>query len=208
MTIELSLLGGFDLRVDGASVRLQPVSRRLLALLALSDRPLSREFVAFQLWPDTDEHRALASLRSALWRLGHLGGRMLDVTSTQLALSPDVWLDVRHGIQGLIGGDELDASPLPFTSIQSELLPDWYDDWLVVERERLRQLLLHVLTSRARAALGRGETLRAIQLALAALSVEPHHDGAHDVLTSAHLAEGNNYEAQREQARFDSLLSA
>jgi DNA-binding SARP family transcriptional activator len=202
--IELFLLGGFELRIDGGPVRLQPAGRRLLALLALSDRRLSRSFVAFQLWPDTVEGRALASLRSTLWRLGELADVVLEVSPTQLTLSPQVWLDVRHGIQMLVDGDE-SAAALPFSAFQSELLPDWYDDWLAVERERMRQLSLRILTARASAALARSETLDAIQLALGALSIEPHHAGAHDVLTSAHLAEGNTYESKREQERFDSL---
>ena len=205
--VELCLLGGFELRIDGKSSRLQPVSQRLLALVALFDRRLLREFVAFQLWPDTQEQRALANLRTALWRLGDLSDLVLDVSSTHVALAPDVWLDVRDGIQNLVDGEARAAATMPFSTFRSELLPDWYDDWLVVERERLRQLSLRLLTSQAQAALERGATFESIELALGALSIEPHHDRAHDILTAAHLAEGNLSEARRELRRFESVAS-
>lgn len=206
--IECYLLGGFELRIDGSPIEIQPAGRRLLALLALTDRLLAREFVAFQLWPDSLEQRALANLRSALWRLGDLTRDVLEVTPTRLALSSDVWLDVRHGIRALADGNQEMEALVPFSVHRFELLPDWYDDWLVVERESFRQLALRLLTSRAAAALDGGDTADAIQLALGALSVEPHHEGAHEVLTAAHFAEGNTFEAMRERARFDALAHA
>lgn len=60
------LVGGFKLVEGDAQVALAQGSQRLLALLALSGRPVKRALVAATLWPDVTEGRAYASLRSAL----------------------------------------------------------------------------------------------------------------------------------------------
>ena len=60
--VSLSLLDAFELRCDGEPVSLPPSAQRLLALLALHDRPLLRPHVAGTLWLDTPEERASANL--------------------------------------------------------------------------------------------------------------------------------------------------
>jgi len=59
--VSLSLLDAFELRCDGEPVSLPPSAQRLLALLALHDRPLLRPYVAGTLWLDTPDERASAS---------------------------------------------------------------------------------------------------------------------------------------------------
>jgi DNA-binding SARP family transcriptional activator len=66
---ELRLLGGFRLTVDGRTRRVSPSGQRLLALLALRG-PHPRSYAAGTLWGDVSESRALARLRTAVWRLG------------------------------------------------------------------------------------------------------------------------------------------
>ena len=72
-----------------------------------------------------------------------------------------------------------------------DLLPDWYDDWLFLERERLGRLRVHALEALCRRFLDAGFPARAIDLALTAVSVEPLRESAHRALISTHLAEGN-----------------
>ena len=211
--VRLHLIGGFDLTVDGRPVdALQPGMQRLLAFVALTPRGVSREFAALQLWPDTAEERARANLRSALWRIRRLPVDLVTTTAARVRLSEAVWVDARHGIDALAqGGDAGLLDGLPFRSLMADLLPDWYDDWLDIERERLRQLSLRALERRAADALAGADASTAIQLALTAASIDPLRESAHRLLIEAHLAEGNQRDAlrtlddYRQRAAFESL---
>lgn len=201
--VQLRLLGGFELRIDGTVVDVQPAVRRLTALVALTPCGLSRDFAAFQLWPDKAEARARANLRSTLWRLHQLVGDLLHATATHLRLDESVWLDTRDA---LADSESDDWVPRPFETLMADLLPDWYDEWIDVERERFRQLRLAHLERRAHGALIAHDSAIAIQLALAALSIDPTRDSAHRVVVAAHLAEGNEWEAERERSRYRRCL--
>ncbi|ETT24123.1 transcriptional regulator, SARP family [Rhodococcus rhodochrous ATCC 21198] len=197
--VQLHLIGGFELTISGSPATLQPVQQRLLAFVALTPRGVDREFAALQLWPDHSEERARASLRSALWRLRRVSAEIVVVSSTHLRLNTHVWVDVRHGLEELArGGDAagLDGA-LPFQLLLADLLPDWYDDWLTIERERLRQLSLHFLESRAQKALTDGDAATAIHLSLTAMSIDPLRESPYRLLIEAHLAEGNERDAHR-----------
>jgi len=64
--IELSLLGAFGLHIDRRPIDLPGAAQRVLAFLALEDRPVRRERLAASLWTDFPEERAGANLRAAL----------------------------------------------------------------------------------------------------------------------------------------------
>jgi DNA-binding SARP family transcriptional activator len=199
MSAALSLLDAFELRCDGELVSLPPSAQRLLALLALHDRPLLRPHVAGTLWLDTPEERASANLRSSLWRLNRPGPRLVEATSVQLRLAPEVRVDVRETAalaHRLIASDgEIDLDPERLTG---ELLPDWYDDWVLLERERLRQLSLHALEALGERLLEASRLGAALEAALAAIVMEPLRESSHRLLIRIHLAEGNAAEAIRE----------
>lgn len=204
--MSLSLLDAFELRCNGEIVSLPPSAQRLLALLALRDRPLLRPHVAGTLWLDTPDERASANLRSSLWRLNRPGPRLVDATSFQLRLAPDVRVDVREAAalaHQLLSrtegppGNDLDLAPDP-RLLTGQLLPDWYDDWVMLERERLRQLSLHALEALGERLLAAGRLGEALEAALEALAMEPLRESAHRLLISIHLAEGNAAEAIRE----------
>src|SRR2546423_13153457 len=67
--ISLSLLHGFSLERSPAPIQLPLSAQRVLAFLALHAGSLQRLFVAGNLWMDSSEEHANASLRTALWRL-------------------------------------------------------------------------------------------------------------------------------------------
>ena len=67
--LTLSVLGSFQFRAGDTAPALPSGSQRLLALLALRDRSVTRLMIAGTLWPDSTEQHASASLRSALTRL-------------------------------------------------------------------------------------------------------------------------------------------
>jgi DNA-binding SARP family transcriptional activator len=94
----------------------------------------------------------------------------------------------------------------PGVALQGELLPGWYDDWVLLERERLRQLRMHALEVLAERLLAAGRHGEAIEAAYAAVRGEPLRESAHRVLVRAHLAEGNVAEAVRAHGSFCRML--
>ncbi len=84
------------------------------------------------------------------------------------------------------------ADGLEDSDLHGDLLPDWYDDWVLVERERLRQLRLHALERLAERAIGEARYGQAIDIALTAIQADPLRESAHRMLIRAHAAEGNS----------------
>src|SRR5687768_17351896 len=92
----LRLLDGFELRCDGQPVTLPSSAQRVVAFLALHDRPLLRSYVCGSLWLETTEDRARGNLRSALWRIHRPGLALIEALGSQLRLCPHVAVDVRE----------------------------------------------------------------------------------------------------------------
>ena len=211
MARRLSLLGGFELRCTGQDVAVSRIGQRLLALLALQGRPLERLWVAGTLWLDAPEERAGASLRSALWRLPQPGGTaVVEASATHLRLARDLAVDTRELValaERLESPDGCgDHRPEP-AALARDLLPDWYEDWVVLERERFRQLRLHALEALCARLTEAGRFGAAVQAGLAAVSGEPLRESAHRTLIQAHLAEGNPGEAVRQYHLYRRLLA-
>jgi DNA-binding SARP family transcriptional activator len=151
------LLGEFAVRRNDEPVELPPASQRLIALLALKRRPVHRLWVCATLWPHAQTRRAIASLRSSMWRLRPAGAEQLLVVDPQhVALAPEVtvdWHDALDRIDQLLGGDiepSLVADLLPLLRA-GELLDRWAEPWVGPERERY-----HDIRSLAFEALGHG----------------------------------------------------
>jgi DNA-binding SARP family transcriptional activator len=211
MARRLSLLGGFELCCADQDVAVSRSGQRLLALLALQARPLERLWVAGTLWLDATEERAGASLRSALWRLPQPDGApVVEASTTHLRLAGDLAVDVQELVAQAGDLDTQAARDDPAidpSALSRDLLPDWYEDWVVLERERLRQLRLHALEALCRRLTGAGRFGAAVQAGLAAVAGEPLRESAHRALIQAHLAEGNPGEAVRQYHLYRRLLA-
>jgi DNA-binding SARP family transcriptional activator len=205
----LRLLGGFSLRRGPTVLHLGAVHQRLIALLALHELPLGRAQVAGLLWPEVGEERASGNLRSVLWTLrGHAEG-VVVANGDSLALAPGIEVDARRARTQWSSLLERGAAPAARVELDprllGELLPGWYDDWVLVERERLGQLglyALELLCDRFAAEERFGE---AVLAGLAAVAREPLRESAHRALARVHLAEGNIAEALRRYDRYAEL---
>ncbi len=209
--LRLGLLRGFSLRSGGEPLELPLMSQRLVAFLALQERSVHRVFVAGTLWIGADDERAGASLRTALWRLSRAVPGLVHSDATSVALSRSVAVDLRAASErarALIEHpDEHCQEDLDLLSRTGDLLPDWYDDWLLIERERFRQLRLHALESLSRALTAGGRYAHAADAGLAAVACEPLRETAHRAVINAYLAEGNAVEALRHYEIFRTLLA-
>lgn len=208
----LSLLQGFELRVDSQVLPLSPASQRLVAFLALHERPVHRRYVSGTLWPDVSEERARANLRSALWRVPDVGGEPLIAASpTHLRLWPGLSVDFRQALtrsEHLLQASPPGALGDGLDVFCSDLLPDWYEDWVILEQERYRQLRLRTLDRICQRLIDAGIYTDALQLALRAVAAEPLRESAYRNLVRIHLAEGNFAEAVRVYQRYAHMLHA
>lgn len=207
----LRLLDGFELRVRGTSIRLSAGLEHLVAFLALRGAPVPRRRLAGVLWPETLDGNAAASLRSALWRVHRAAGRLVIAEDTAVALSSSVWVDTRALVARSREVIETRWPPVPSTlpdpvELKADLLPGWTDDWVLVERERLRQLRLHALEQLSELHLAAGRTAHAIEAAFAAVAGEPLRETAQRCLIRAYIAEGNYASAIRTYHAYRRLL--
>jgi DNA-binding SARP family transcriptional activator len=209
----LQLFSGLEVSVGTRLIDIPDASKRLFAFVALRPGAVSRRHVAATLWPDCDDGRAAANLRSALWRLNSAGLPLVDARRHTLELAKNVVVDVsvvNEWATRLIAHredpDDLAATPHNVNAI--ELLPGLGDDWVVFERERLRQRLLHAFEAQSRQLLIEGRYAEALEVALLLVCADPLRESAQRALIECHLAEHNRAEAARVYTSYQTLLHA
>ncbi len=210
-TTDITLLGGFHCGHAGRHIPLPLGAQRLVALLALQRNAVHRATAGERLWPDHTRGRASANLRSALWRCRQVGDTpLIDLDGKRLRLAHAVVIDV-HEVKRQVGADN-DGSHAPtweslVDTLGRDLLPDWSDDWLVLERERWDQLRLHALEDLGQELLRREQYTAALQAAFVAIAIESTRETAHRLVIQVHLAEGNTATALKHYQRYRGLLS-
>lgn len=206
---KVQLLGGFELRVRGAPVSIPAALQRAVAHLALRGR-CGRSRLAGTLWPEATEFRAMANLRTGIWRINQVAPDVVTSAHDVLSLAPDVQVDVTNLVAAaravLEGTPGVPHEPT-LQYVEGDLLPDWTDEWLTVDRERLRQLRLHVLETLAGRLAAEGLFGMAMETALAALRADPLRESAHRAVIRIHLAEGNLAEAVTAYRQCRALLA-
>ncbi|GAB3896849.1 hypothetical protein GCM10029964_078840 [Kibdelosporangium lantanae] len=208
MALELFLLNGFDLRVDGAPVRAVPSVQRLLAFLAVRDHSTTRAVVATELWPDASTSRAAACLRSTLWRVIRPAD-LVRLDGTALGIAADVRVDVaeaRDLAARIVRRGEVDVPEDQLQRLTTDVLPGWSDPWVVTERDWFRQLRLRALEALSERFRLDGDLFRAYETAVAAVQADPLRESAHRRLIELHLADGNPAEAVRQYTTYRSRL--
>jgi DNA-binding SARP family transcriptional activator len=170
-TLRVRLLGELDLRLDGRPLAPLGSARAesLLAFLLLRrEAPLSRQRLAFALWPDSTEPQARTNLRHVLHDLRRALpdlDRFLHVTPRTLQWRADgpFWLDVAAFQASLSRpGGGLAALREAVELYRGDLLEGGADEWLADERERLRQRYLQALERLAALLAARGEHAEAV----------------------------------------------
>lgn len=212
--VHIRVLGGFECLNGDAGVTLPLGAQRLLALLALHDGGLHRAAAGRRLWPNSPEGRAAANLRSALWRAKQIGNvAVIDRLGPRLRLTTAVTVDIHEftvhaeGVADPAGRlSTLDGWEAAVGALRRELLPDWPDDWLVLERERWDLARLHTLEGLAQQLCAGQRYPAALQTALAAITIDPTRETAHRLVIEIHITEGNAASALQHYQRYRRLL--
>jgi DNA-binding SARP family transcriptional activator len=185
----IRLFGEIVIEHDGAPVAAPPAkSMELLCYLLLGRHQVhTREELSNVLWPDAPPVASKRYLRQALWRLNATlrhdaegAGALLTVDAAFVRVSAEApfWVDVgafesAHASFHSIPGERLDDEQArsldsAIELYRGELLPTWYQDWCIYERERLHlirimmleQLMAHCESrQRFARAIGYGQTI-------------------------------------------------
>jgi DNA-binding SARP family transcriptional activator len=207
---DVELFGAWRLSRDDATYPMRTREQRLIALLALQGRR-RRSYLAGILWPDSTEARASANLRAAIFRSDHVARGLLLHHGSDVALVANVRIDVHDFIEHVWrlstarqAATAADADALTCLRLlqPGDLLPGWYDDWVIYERARLQQLRVQALEAAAERMLARGELSAALMIASAAVTIEPLRESAQRTLIRIHLRDGNYHSALGDYSDF------
>lgn len=208
MLLRLQLLGKFVLAWEDGRVALPPGAQRLLSFLALYG-PTPRPVIIGALWPNVGERHARSCLRTMMWRLNRDEPQLVGPVGDTLVLRPEIMVDTHlfaNSARSILQGSFSAAAKCADLRVPGDLLPGWCDDWVIFERERLRQLRLHALDALASRAAADGRYADALETAVESARLEPLRESAHRAIIAIHLAENNAAEALRHYELFRELL--
>ena len=201
-SLRIQLLGGFAVHVDGGG----PFSlsarkgRALLAYLALPPgRPHSREKLTSLLWGETPDGQARQAFRQTLSRLrralGEAGSGLVDVADTVALRADRVTIDAVE-FEAAAGSTECAGLERAAELYRGDLLEGLdvtegpFEEWRLVERERLRELALEALARLLREQTRAEEAAPAIQTAMRLLALDPLQEAGHRALMQLLLRQG------------------
>jgi DNA-binding SARP family transcriptional activator len=182
--------------------RLSGAGRRALAYLAVKGPVVQRSLTCVNLWPSLPEDRARANLRRTLWQLPP---GWVAASSWELRLMAEIDLDDAHKIAAL-AMTSTPLEPRQVELLKHDLLPGWYEEWLMPEQDQFHLQRIQALEKVCRMATVAQNFSLATSAGLAAVCAEPLRESAVTALVAAHLGEGNRYEAARRYHEYASLL--
>ncbi len=207
--LEVRLLGVVEVILDGRrlrafnSLRLQ----RFLALIALRRGPQQRSRLAFELWPDSDEHQARTNLRKLLHDFRHSFPDIdefveIDNETVRWIPTGPSEVDVLRFHDAMVAGDLELAARL----YSGDLLPACYDDWVLDERAKLRAEAYGALVRLTEEAAARDDHKATIRHAQRLIDLEPTDEATVRFQMEAHLALGDRTAALRCYHRYAQVL--
>lgn len=229
--LTVRLLGGFEVRAGERAVdgfESQKV-RALFAYLALHrEKAQSRDLLAGLLWPERGEEAARRNLRQALYSIrvnlqGTVAGDPLlvgDHHSIRFHPELDVWIDVEAFEQALQAGlRERGADPHQLAVAARLYVGDFlagflvkgstaFEEWLVSEKERLREGALTALRTLVEGYLLRGEYRVGIQYALRLVAIDSLSEEAHRFLMRLYALSGRRTRALAQYEEMRELLNS
>jgi DNA-binding SARP family transcriptional activator len=198
--LQLELLGGLSIGLGGAPVT-DFVSRKapaLLCYLVLSDNPQPRKTLATLMWSGVPQTNANKSLSTALSNLRRLFSPYLTITRQTASFNHNTphRLDVREFQQraevalaqgpGSPEAETYELMAQAASQYQGDFLEGFYvrdapafEEWVLVQRERLRQLALRLLHALSTHCIQHSHYLAGIEHANRLLTIEPWQEDSH-----------------------------
>src|SRR5713101_5912314 len=210
-TASLSLLGGFDARLDSGATLTLPTHKykALLAFLAVPAGQMHpRDRLVALLWGDRSHDQGRTALRQAVWVLRKA---LNDATSAGLVIDGDligvdpagVTVDVGEFERAAANGAPIDLERAAalyrgefLAGVAARETP--FEEWLTVQRERLGELALQALARLLAHQRKTGALEAAAQTALRLLSLDPLEESVHRVLMQTYMDLGRRAAALRQ----------
>lgn len=201
--LQIRLLGGLHLALDNAPLTdfVSNKAPALLAYLAVTGRPHQREALAALLWGERADVDARNNLRQALSSLRRPLDPYLLITRDTVALNPEtaVFLDVEAfeaGLRAAAGDQPAEARAAWLEAATALYQGDFlagiavrdapeFEDWMLAQRSRFRELALHALHALTQWHMQRGDAAGAIDTATRLLGIEAWREEAHRQLMLA-----------------------
>lgn len=229
--LAISLLGPPRVEVDNQPIEIR---RRkavaLLAYLAVTAQPHSRDALAALLWPESSQRRAGASLRSALWALNKTtleNWLRVDAATAVLPPTDSLTTDVvqfrelltvpqahDHPAADLcvecLGAVETAVALYRDDFMAGFTLPDApaFDEWQFFQANSLRELLAAALERLLRFHSARGNVDQAIAYGRRLVALDPLHEPAQHALIQLYDQAGQQAAALRQYDRYRETLAA
>lgn len=207
MSVKIDLLGDFEVQIDGAAASLSArKSRALLAWLVCHEgQAQPRERLAGLLWGEGSAANARASLRQAVAGLRKLLPEpVLTIASSELQLDgPQISSDLLSVRALLSAGDEAALRALA-GAYRGDLLEGFssgaepFDEWLLLERESLRQSVTAALLRLLATEESAGNAPAAASVASKLLNLDPLQEPVHRSLMRSYAAQGQLGSARRQ----------
>jgi DNA-binding SARP family transcriptional activator len=215
----LQLLGGFRARLEpGIAVSLPTrKAEALIGYLALPlGQPHPRDKLASLLWGDLSDSRARASLRQALFRVRRAvdasDRRCLRLEGDGIALDPSsVAVDVA-AFEDAVAMAAPDGLARAIALYQGDLLAGLalaeppFEEWLLTERERLRELAVEALARLLAHHRAEGRPEEAVQTALRLAALDPLQEAVHRTLMRLYAQLGRRGAALRQYEHCVAIL--
>ncbi|MEQ8674461.1 MAG: NB-ARC domain-containing protein [Aggregatilineales bacterium] len=226
--LKLYLFGTPQLEVEGKTAKIERrKAMAIIAYLALTPQPQSRDILATLLWQESSHNKARAALRSALNALTKIvDTAWIEADRTNIALNPDaIWIDTvafktliktanaHHHDQNALCDACLQAYTDAIELYQAEFMHGFYinnssefEEWQTQQRawfhreysDIQRRLTLHYATQQ--------QFEQALKHAQQWLAADPLQEIAHRQLMSLYAVNGQRSEVHRQYKQCVALM--
>lgn len=211
--IRINLLGKYQIEHQSQPIRLSTRKvESLLAYLVLHPQSHGREKTAALFWGDSTDTQARNSLRNALAVLRkQLGYDLLLVDRQSVSINPEfpLWVDVLEfetQATNYLAASNPESNQVDIELYQSNLLPDFYDEWIFPLREHYRSLFVKTLLQITQQMRSQSEYEKAIEIAHKILIFDPANERAHQHIMFCHAATGNRNAAIKQYEECQRIL--
>jgi len=197
--LEVRLLGTFDVKHKDKSIGItsRPAQSLFAYLILNAGTSHRREKLAGMLWPDSLEETARDNLRHALWRVRKA---LESGSSTRFLHADDLTISFKTSSDYRLDAEELeqvseqasaDELMAVLSQYQGELLPGFYEEWVVSEREHLASMFEHHMAQLMSLLEKENRWLDILDWGERWLTLGQRPEPAYRALMSAHAAKGD-----------------